>query len=161
MKQYKDTPYFVDTEGNVYRKWGEKYKKLKGTKNSRMPYNQICLWKNNMYKIKYIHRMVAEVYIPNPNNKPFVNHINGNKTDNSVKNLEWVSPKENTNHAIEKGLFDFNGEKNPQSKLTKEQVMNIRKEYVRNSRTNGSVALSKKYNVSFQQIIRIVNCERW
>ena len=157
MNRYKDTEYFVDTFGNVYRN----DKIVKPKKSLRQPYYQIDLWKKNKYKTKYIHRMVAEVYIPNPNNKPFVNHINGNKTDNSVENLEWVSPKENTNHAIEKGLMDFNGEKNPQSKLTKEQVMNIRKEYVRNSRTNGSIALSKKYNVSFQQIIRIINDERW
>jgi hypothetical protein len=157
MKQYKDTEYFIDENGNIYR--NNKIRKPK--KSSGMPYYQIDLWKKGKCEIKYIHRIVAETFIPNPDNKPFVNHKNTIKTDNRVENLEWVSPKENTNHAKSNGLMDFNGEKNPQSKLTKEQIIQIKKEYVRNSRTFGSTALSKKYNVCFQQIIRIVNGERW
>jgi len=68
-------------------------------------YLQIDLWKNHEYSAKRINRLVAQAFIPNPENKPEVNHIDGNKENNCVDNLEWVTGKENMQHAIRTGLW--------------------------------------------------------
>lgn len=76
-------------------------------------------------KLMFIHRLVAEKYIPNPDNKEQINHINGDKTDNRAENLEWVSNQENRNHAVKEKLH-LQGEDCKQSKLDWEKVNYIR-----------------------------------
>lgn len=79
---------------------------------------------------KTIHRLVAEAFIPNPDDKPQVNHIDGNKLNNSITNLEWTTSKENKAHQIKLGLnADVKGEKNPMSKLTNHDAWLIRYAY--------------------------------
>ena len=67
-------------------------------------YTIVRLTKNNKLKTPLVHRLVAQAFIPNPDNKPQVNHKNGNKADNTVENLEWVTRSENQKHAYETGL---------------------------------------------------------
>lgn len=63
-------------------------------------YKRVTLCKNNILKHKQVHRLVAEAFIPNTDNKPQVNHKNGIKDDNRMDNLEWVTVNENLNHAL-------------------------------------------------------------
>lgn len=89
--------YQVSNIGNVRRKKHLLFKTLRN-------YYGVKLCKNNIKCFKYIHRLVAEAFIPNPDNKPQVNHIDGNKLNNNVNNLEWVTISENGKHAYKIGL---------------------------------------------------------
>ena len=76
----------------------QKERILKGWKNTE-GYVCIRLWKDNVDIFKRVHRLVAEAFIPNPENKPNVNHIDGNKSNNHKDNLEWSTQSENVFHA--------------------------------------------------------------
>ena len=76
---------------------------LKATINSS-GYFKVELHKKGKTKVLYVHRLIASAFIPNPENKPQVNHKNGDKLCNSIDNLEWVTRSENQKHAIKNGL---------------------------------------------------------
>lgn len=76
---------------------------FKTTKGSR-GYIQVALTKNGKSRIFNVHRLVAQAFIPNPLNLPQVNHIDGNKTNNNVSNLEWCTAQENIQHAHKMNL---------------------------------------------------------
>lgn len=93
-------------------------------------YCRVDLCKDNVVYQKDIHRLVAEAFIPNPDNKPCVNHKNGIKTDNRVENLEWVSFSENIKHGFRvlgrkptKYWLGKTGIQHPKSKQYKKGVM--------------------------------------
>lgn len=80
------------------------YGKEKVITDNGKGYKYVSLYDKGKCYRKYVHRLVAEAFIPNPENKPTVNHINGDKSDNRVENLEWVTQEENNKHAIRTGL---------------------------------------------------------
>lgn len=92
--------YYVDIFGNIYNSKGLKMKQ----RENEFGYLDIGLSKNNKQSRFKVHRLVVQAFLPNPNNLPQVNHIDGNKKNNNVENLEWVTAKDNTKHAIETKL---------------------------------------------------------
>lgn len=98
MIGYKD--YGVNTKGEVISFRSNKKLRSKIDKG----YERVALSKNNKRKFFPVHRLVAIAFIPNPENKPCINHKNGVKTDNMVENLEWCTYSENTLHAYATGL---------------------------------------------------------
>jgi len=134
------------------------FRKVKGRaiKNSLNTngYLTFNMTKNGIKKLTSIHRLVALHFIPNPENKPCVNHINGIKTDNRIENLEWVTYAENSVHAVETGLcVAVNGEKHPRCKISNLEVVNIRK--MKGIKTVSEIA--KTYNVVESTIRDILN----
>lgn len=149
IKKYEN--YLVDIMGNVYSIRSKKY--LKPLK--RKGYLYVTL-SNNGSKQFSIHRLVMETFIENKENKPIINHINSDKGDNRLINLEWVTHKENNEHMVKQGNnLNKDGINNHMSKLTEKEVVNIYKSKL------SAMKLSSIYGVNVRQIYRIKNKERW
>lgn len=152
--------YYVSKSGLILSVKRIKHRFLK-TKINPDGYLYVSLRKpKKQWKAK-VHRLVAMAFLPNKENKPCVNHIDGNKLNNSVGNLEWCTYKENMDHASRVGLLNNKGEDNAISKLTKEDVLNIRKEYNGFRKIPTLKTLGKKYGVSRSVVGRIVNKKIW
>lgn len=92
-------------------------------------YERYRLSKDGKSYHKLVHRLLAEHFIPNPENKPYVNHIDGNPSNNTLDNLEWVTHLENMQHAVRTGLTNNKGANHPRAKLTDQEVLEIRDLY--------------------------------
>ena len=116
--------YYVSNLGRIKSLKGKNPRILKQNFNAH-GYLQVSLSKNNIRKTYRVNRLVANAFISNPNNLPQVNHINCDKTDNRVENLEWCSISHNTKHAFDNDLC-VKGEKHHKSKLKIEDVIFIK-----------------------------------
>jgi len=163
MKEtYKDIDgyegiYQVSNLGNVK---SLKYGNEKVLKNylSCTGYYKVSLCVNFKAKSFNTHRLIAKSFIPNPDNKPQINHINGIRNDNRLDNLEWVTSKENMQHAHDTGLIiTSKGEQRSLSKLTEKEVLEIRK--IGKSKTQ--IELSRIYNVDQSLISYVLNNKIW
>jgi hypothetical protein len=105
-------------------------------------------------KLESIHRLVGKLFIPNPDNKPEINHIDGDKTNNKVENLEWVSPSENIQHKIHQLGKEHRGSKNGMAKLTLEQCKKIKLLYQSGYSQN---KLGEMFGISQGKISNVVN----
>lgn len=120
-------------------------------------YLRIPIKVNNKYINYSIHKLVAETFIPNPENKPCVNHIDGNKLNNYIENLEWVTYSQNRLHALENNLSSVvKGEEHVKSKLTEKEAFDIL-----NDNSRSKKELCETYNVTRQTIESIKQGKRW
>ena len=100
----RNPDYAATKSGRVYSHKSGKWKALKPQKDTD-GYLQVRLCNNGSSRLTFVHCLVAEEHIPNPNNYPEVNHKDGNKENNTVRNLEWSTRKDNMLHAHNSGLI--------------------------------------------------------
>lgn len=149
------TVYQVSTTGIVTRNGKEIKTRI------RSGYLSFTECINNVKRDVYVHRLVAKTYIPNPQNKPCINHIDGNKLNNCVSNLEWVTHKENSVHASRTGLNDYQRTRKTKNNvsartLSMVEANEIRASYIAGSRTLGARALGRKYGIPHTAVLLIL-----
>jgi len=150
MKRFRDTNYWITVDGRVWSERSNKF--MKGSIDS-YGYAVFKIRFGKSPKLMKIHRLVAECYLPNPYNKETVNHIDCNKLNNHVCNLEWATPAENNAHGWKNGLFTASNRK-----FTKDSVREIKR-----LRKNGMsvAALSVAYGCEESSIYRLLKGETY
>ncbi len=128
-------------------------------KPKKRGYYTISLTAESVSYYYSLHRLVAKAFIPNPENKPCINHIDCDKTNNHIDNLEWVTYSENSKHAFKNGLKNQYGENNSNSKLDAKTVEMIRKLYHKNGVSQKQI--SEIFNMSHGWVSKIVNYKIW
>lgn len=173
-----ENKYAVLVNGEIYSypKYRHKGKLLKQHQR-KDGYMEIGLSLNKKRNTFLVHRLIAKAYIPNPENKPEINHIDGNKQNNNVQNLEWVTSSENQIHAIKNGMQKFtkkhsevarktcrqNGKNNKgkifkSRKTTKEQDTEIKSRF---NNGESSLKLAVEFGVSKKTILNIKNDRKY
>tara|TARA_R100001244_G_scaffold88666_1_gene67522 strand:+ start:178 stop:711 length:534 start_codon:yes stop_codon:yes gene_type:complete len=151
----KSVTHYLDGRNGSGKQVGRTLKQQK----SRKGYMRVSLSLNGKRFTTSAHRLVALCFIPNPKNKPQVNHINGIKNDNRIENLEWCTNSENQIHAIKNKLTNqVCAEKHPMSKLTNMQVLKARKLYKLGSENK---ELAMIYGVSAPAMSKILRKETY
>lgn len=122
-------------------------------------YYRVGLRGDGPQKSFFVHRLVASHFVENNQDKPQVNHIDGNKLNNDYSNLEWVTPYENYHHARSIGLHEsIMAENHCNSKLTNEQVVEIRKRRQQGETYN---SLANHFGMAKQNIYSLCTGKTW
>lgn len=152
--------YVVSCFGDVFsipRKGAWLIRKLKPQINHN-GYEKVTLLKNNCRKYMFVHRIVANAFIENPENKRTVNHKDGNKRNNAIENLEWATHSENRIHAVENNLGIIAKGEAMSKKLTNSDVIEIL-----NLRNKGYLhkEIAMKFKIGVSTVQCILNGSRW
>lgn len=149
-----DGKYQISTLGNV-RSYAYGHARTLKPSPNELGYLRVFLCKYGLIKTLRVHRLVAEAFMPNPKNKPYINHIDFDPSNNRVENLEWCTQKENMRHCIDSGRFS-RGEAHYKSILKNSDVKKIRA-------SNGisQVQLGKIFKVDQSVISNIINRKKW
>jgi hypothetical protein len=160
FKRIKNFPdYYVNEQGVVLSFKRNKSLKLKPCISSN-GYLKVNLYNDRGRKTISLHRLIAENFIDNEDNKECINHKDGNKLNNQIENLEWCTYTENNHHAIENNLSRFaKGENNGSAKLRKEDVLKIID--IKNQTKWSNEKISKIYNVNRKTIGNILRGVTW
>lgn len=150
--------YFVTEDGKVFSNKQGKLREI--SQSVQRKYYASSFWvEGGTQKHIYVHRLVALTFINNPENKPFVNHKDGNKLNNNVSNLEWVTRQENVDHAMENNLVPaMVGVNNGRAILTEDQVIDI---YSRLLNGEKSIDLAREFSVEKTTIGNIKRRKEW
>ncbi len=151
------THYEASTCGRIRSLRFDKIKIMKPAIIQRN-YRQVNLSFGTGHKHYLVHRLIASTFLPNPNSKQEVNHRDGNKANNQVANLEWISNQENITHAVNSGIRG-QGERHHRSKLTEQDVRWIYAAHSKGSET--AQQLADRFAVSVVQIRNILRGTSW
>lgn len=151
--QTKKTKWYVEDDGSLFSIQGKKKIKKKGTLHKR-GYVYVRTTNGNYQ----LHRLVASAFIPNPQNKPCVNHKDGNKQNNCIKNLEWCTYKENVSHALKNGLLNqLKKNEGGNLKYTNKQCKEVLQR-VKEGMTY--IEAGKKHNMPYSTVAHLVRGSR-
>ena len=140
--------YLVSTEGEVKHKKTNKVLKPKIDKSGYLSVG-LSMGKRGERRMVYIHRLVAEAFVPNPYNKPKVKHLDSNKTNNKYTNLMWTTEQEIMTYLRKKGSKQTDyGSMSPNSKLTDMQILYCRMVYTPRDKQYGANILAKQFGIS-------------
>lgn len=149
--------YLISDDGEVMNKHTKKLLKQKLDKHNELNVG-LSMGKRGLRKWIAVHRLVAEAYLPNPDNLPEVIHIDGNSINNEVNNLKWATSKERFTHSKSlKTIPDDSGDRSPNSKLTFSQIQYCRLMYKPKDRLYGCKALAKRFGVSKSTMSYVLN----
>lgn len=144
--------YYATEDGHIY---SSKSRRLITERLNNKGYKIVNLSIDGKCKTFSVHRLIAQAYIPNPNNLPTINHKNGIKTDNRIENLEWVTFSENTTHAVATGLLmPAKGRDTKNGRFEDEDIKRIKELY---SQGLSQYKIAEMYNVTRGTIQQILN----
>lgn len=161
-KKLPDWPYEVSSKGRVRRcepGAGTYEGRIRQPTPARKGYQKIELSRDGEQKHFLVHHLVLRLFDRSRKPGEQTNHLNGDKTDNRIENLEWVTASENVRHGHRTGLYDFRGENHPRSKLTGNEVVEIRERHRDEDITRRELA--DDYGISKKHVTALATGRVW